>query len=129
MLVSVPVQAQTAIPSASGSLLQMLIGLVITLALLFGALLILKRLQGNRGNQPGAMRIISTTAVGPRERVVLIAVGKQALVVGVAPGRVNALHTLPLEDIPETPAPSRASIPGNDFARRLKQILERRGEK
>jgi len=107
----------------------MLIGLVITLALLFGALLVLKRLQGSRASHPGAMRIISTTAVGPRERVVLIAVGKQALVVGVAPGRVNALHTLPLEDLPETPPPSRPSIPGNDFACRLKQILERRGEK
>lgn len=128
-LLSAPASAQTSMPSATGSLLQMLFGLGITLALLFGALMLLKRLQGARASQPGALRVISATSVGPRERVVLVAVGKQVLVVGVAPGRVNALHTLSIDDLPTPPESGPLPIPGGDFARRLKQVVERYREK
>lgn len=121
--------AQTSPPSTAGSLLQMLLGLGVTIALLVGALTLLKRLQGSRASQAGALRVISATSVGPRERVVLVAVGKQVLVVGVAPGRVNALHTLSIDDLPVSPEPVQAPLPGGDFARRLRQVVERYREK
>ncbi len=129
ILLPAPALAQTSMPSAAGSLLQMLFGLGITLAVLFAALTLLKRLQGARAKQPGALRVISATSVGPRERVVLVAVGKQVLVVGVAPGRVSALHTLSIDDLPIPPDTPSMPMPGGDFARRLKQVVERYREK
>lgn len=122
--------AAESLPSATGSLIQMLLGLGLTLALLIGGLKLLKRLQGTHASQPGALRVISAASVGPRERVVLVAVGKQVLVLGVAPGRVAALHTLPAEELPaaEEPAPLVPPM-ASDFAARLKQMLEHRREK
>lgn len=126
-LLPAPALAAEALPSPAGSLLQMLLGLGATLALLVGGLYLLKRLQGTRASQPGALRVIGATAVGPREKVVLVAVGKQVLVLGVAPGRISALHTLDADEVPSAPTP--VSMPGaGEFASRLKQMLERRRE-
>lgn len=127
LLFSCPAWAAEALPSAAGSLLQMLLGLGVTLALLIGGLFLLKRLQGNRAGQPGALRILGATAVGTREKVVLLAVGKQVLVLGVAPGQITALHSLPADELPNAPAPAPLPSAG-EFAQRLKHLLERRRE-
>lgn len=115
--------------SPAGSLTQMLLGLGVTLVLLVAGLWFLKRLQGARGGAPGALRILGATAVGTREKIVLLGVGNKVLVLGVTPGRINTLHTL---DESELPAPQAAPQPvqaAGEFANRLKQFLERRGEK
>jgi len=127
LLIPTPALAAEAMPSATGSLLQMLLGLGVTLAFLFGALVLLKRLQGTRANQPGLLRILGATSVGPREKIVLLAVGKQVLVLGVTPSTINALHTMPADELPETP-PVTPLPSASDFANRLKQMLERRRE-
>ncbi len=122
-----PAFAQAAAPApgeVGTSLLQVLLGLAVVIALLLGGLWLLKRLSAPRGAAAGMLRIIAGTAVGPRERVVLVEVGDTWLVVGVAPGQVRALHQLPRQEIPPDPA---APYPaGKDFASRLKQVLERR---
>mgnify|MGYP000383068744 CR=1 FL=1 len=41
-----------------------------------------------------SMRVVSAISVGTRERVVLVQVGEQQLVLGVAPGRVNLLQQI-----------------------------------
>ena len=64
--------------------------------------------------------------VGPRERVVLVEVADRILVLGVAPGRVNTLHTLDAGDIPRDPDGGRPLSGGKDFQTWLKQTLERR---
>ena len=38
------------------------------------------------------MRVVSALSVGMREKVVLVQVGEEQLLLGVAPGRVNVLH-------------------------------------
>ncbi|HEY5366391.1 MAG TPA: flagellar biosynthetic protein FliO, partial [Casimicrobiaceae bacterium] len=47
-----------------------------------------------------AIRIIATQALGQRERVVLVEIADQWLVLGVAPGQVSALSTLPKGTLP-----------------------------
>ncbi|MDQ7989442.1 MAG: flagellar biosynthetic protein FliO [Candidatus Dactylopiibacterium sp.] len=118
--------SEAAVPAPAGSVAQMLLGLVATLALLAGALYLLKRLQGTRAATPGAMRVLGATALGTREKVVLLGVGGKVLVLGVTPGRINTLHTLDAADLPESPAPVP---PAAEFASRLRQFMERRGEK
>ena len=54
------------------------------------------RRHPQRGGRPGAgaINIIADVALGQKERAVLIQVGAQQLLIGVAPGQVNTLHVL-----------------------------------
>lgn len=114
--------AETAAPPNLGSsVFSMLFGLAVVLALLFTSLWLLKRLSAPRGQAAGLMRIVAGTAVGTRERVVVLEVGSTWLVLGVAPGRITALAEMPREDLPAEPESGGAK----DFAGRLKQIVDR----
>ncbi|NSL56750.1 flagellar biosynthetic protein FliO [Uliginosibacterium aquaticum] len=126
LLLPSPAFAADALPTPATSLLQMLLGLGATLLVLLGALIMLKRLQGRRPGQGSLMHIRSAISVGTREKVVLLEVGKQVLVLGVTPGRINALHSLDASDLP--PATTPGPLPGSEFAGRLRQMLERRHE-
>ena len=101
----------------TGSVLQMFGGLAVVLALLIGGLYLLKKIQTRQG-AAGLLRVIGATAVGARERVVLVEIAGTWLVVGVAPGHVNLLHSLPKQTVPEN-----ADSTTPDFAMRLRQLL------
>jgi len=90
-------------------LLQTTIGLAIVLALIFGLAWLLRRVGPTGRGSGGVLRVVASHAVGQRERVVILEVGEQWLVLGVAPGRVNALQTLPRGAVPES-APAAASF-------------------
>ena len=108
--------------STAGSLLQVFIGLVAVLLLIAGAAWLAKRLGVTQVGGSSLLRIVSSTSVGTRERVVVVEVGESWLVVGVAPGSVNALMTLPKGEIP-TQATSALS---GSFASKLQQLIEKR---
>ena len=117
------VQAQTAtLPDAGASLLQVIIGLGAVLAALVGGLWLLKRISNAHGATAGGLRVIAGASVGPRERVVLVEIEDTWLVVGVAPGQVNALHQMPKGKLAAAPTVQA----GTDFGARLKQIMERK---
>lgn len=99
-------------PSFAGGLTQTLAGLAIVLGLIFGAAWVLRRLNVGASPAGSAIRIIASQALGQRERVVLVEVAEQWLVVGVAPGSVSALATLPKGTLatPPAPAPAFASL-------------------
>jgi flagellar protein FliO/FliZ len=80
--------------------------------------------QTGSGGPGSALRVISATAVGQRERVVLVEVGATWLVVGVAPGQVSSLHSMPRPDI--VPGSSDTRTPDNKFSAWLKQTMDRR---
>ena len=108
--------------SAAGSLLQVFIGLVAVLLLIVAAAWVAKRLGVNQVGASSLLRVISSTSVGTRERVVVVEVGESWLVVGVAPGSVNALMTLPKSDIAST----ASSTLSTGFAARLQHMIEKR---
>lgn len=115
--------AQTsAAPSMSSSLFQMFLGLAGVLALLIGSLWLLKKLTTQRGAGAGLMRVVAATAVGGRERVVIVEVGSTWLVLGVAPGRVAALAEIPRQTIPEPPA-GTGTVAVTDW---LHQLIQKR---
>lgn len=103
---------------------QMALGLVVVIGLLFLTLWLLKRVAAPRGAAAG-LKILGAAPVGPREKVVLVEVGKTVLVLGVAPGRVATLHQMEASDLPpSTPAADPASV--GPFQAQLRQLLERR---
>ena len=111
--------------STAGSLLQVFIGLVAVLLLIAATAWVAKRFGVTRSGPSGLLQVVGSASVGARERVVVVEVGDSWLVVGVAPGSVNALMTLPKG---EAPSPA-ASVIGAPFAARLQQLIEKRREK
>ncbi|MEO6928750.1 MAG: flagellar biosynthetic protein FliO [Casimicrobiaceae bacterium] len=100
-------------PSFTGGLLQTLVGLGIVLALIWGAAWVMRRLNVGTQAAGSAIRVLASQALGQRERIVLVEVADQWLVLGVAPGHVSALSTLPKGTLPPrsaTPAPFAALL-------------------
>ncbi|MDP2752276.1 MAG: flagellar biosynthetic protein FliO [Rhodocyclaceae bacterium] len=98
---------------------QLGLSLFVVFALLLGSLWLLKRLGAPQGQTAGLMRIVTATAVGPRERVVILEVGSSWLVLGVAPGQVSTLAEIPRQDLPSAPPTA------TDFATRLTLLLRK----
>ena len=99
--------AATPAYSPAGNVLQVLAGLVAVLLVMWACVRVLKRYAAGRQAAGGALRVLGGVAVGQRERVVMVEVGDTWLVLGVAPGRVNALHVM--GKLPDTAAATPAS--------------------
>jgi flagellar protein FliO/FliZ len=111
---------------SAGSVLQMLLGLVMVLAMVVGAAWLLKRLTALRGTGTGPIQVIAGAAVGPRERIVLVEVGETWLLVGVAAGQVNTLHIMSRSDLIAAPDVRRPVPSAVAFASWLRRAGERR---
>ena len=116
-------------PSATGSLMQTTLALMFVLALLVGLAWFLKRFgPRNFGGGSNTVRLVGALSVGARERILVVEVGEQWIVVGASPGRMNALSTMPRQDIvPSAPAP--AGLQGASFAEWFKQTIDKRNGK
>ncbi|MDD2700494.1 MAG: flagellar biosynthetic protein FliO [Sideroxydans sp.] len=110
---------------SSGSVVQVIVSLFLVLAAVMAVAWFLKRLNHPHQSGLGALKVVSGIAVGQRERIVLVEVNDTWLVVGVAPGQVNALHTMAKGTIPETDS-STGTIPERSFQSWLKQHMEKR---
>ncbi len=79
--------------------------LVLVFGLLGGLLWGLKRLQLRiQPGQPGRrLQVLESTSVGPRQKLALVRVGTQELLVGVSPGHMTALGQWTVAE-GETPA-------------------------
>jgi flagellar protein FliO/FliZ len=110
-------------PVGAGSVLQVLLGLAVVLGMVFVAAWAIRRFNPGVAAGSSAVRIVAGTSVGNRERVLLLEINDTWLVVGVAPGRVSQIHSMPRPENFQA-----AQVPGapNGFAGWLKQTLERR---
>ncbi len=111
----------------AGYLAELVVGLGVVLAGIVALAWLLKRLNRLHGSAGGALKVVDGLALGTRERVVLIQVGEEQILVGVAPGRVEALHVLaqPVAQVQQR-APTAAADGG--FAERLARLLARDGK-
>jgi flagellar protein FliO/FliZ len=89
-----PSVTTSAAPSGIASLGQVTVALGLVLALIFVAAWLMRRLRGFGRTGTGALDIVADLPVGQKERAVLIRVGTQQVLIGVAPGRVTTLHVL-----------------------------------
>ena len=122
-----PKAADPIAPASAGSLAQVTLSLLLVLAAVFAAAWLVRRLRTFGKFGAGAIEVIADVAVGTKERAVLVQVGKQQLLLGVAPGRVNTLHVL-TEVVHVNPLPSPPpGTGGGDLSPRqdFKSILKR----
>ena len=116
-------------------LLRMSGGLLLVVALVFVAAWGVRRFARLPTTANRSLQLLGGIAVGQRERVVLIKAGGEHLLLGVAPGRVQMLHTLTIDSrrASETVRADPATIeaePGDEqpsFQLRLRDLLKRGG--
>ena len=103
----------------------------IVLALLIGVLYVLKRMQGGNllGMQNRKIKVLEMVSVAPRQKVVLLRVKDQDVLIGVSPQQINAIATFPLsadelnQDTTSTTASSEDNNSLAPMARRLSALL------
>lgn len=110
---------------SSGSILQVIFSLLLVLAAVLLVAWILKRINLPQHGAASLIKVISGAAVGQRERVVLLEINDTWLVVGVAPGQVRTLHTMPKGTLPAPQPGAPFSVDGK-FQGWLKQMMEKR---
>ena len=105
-------------PGLGGAVL----ALLAVLALIVGLAWLLKRLpaSGLRGSEQ--LRVVTSLAVGQRERVVVVQAGGQQLLLGVTASSIQTLHVLP-EPLDTAPAATAAHLP--PFAQLLARKLRK----
>ena len=81
----------------------------------------LRRLSGGRGFSQGTMKLIDALPVGTRERIVVVEVGDQWLVLGITASQITPLHTLPRQSLPPEA--------GQSFQARLRQFMEKKHDR
>lgn len=78
-------------------------GLLVVVAFIIATAAGLKRLKSMQAVAGSHMQIIDGVSVSTRDRIVLLQVGDERVLVGVSPGRLQALHVF-AQDSTETPA-------------------------
>ena len=123
---------QVAMPASNGpgaaGLLQTIFALLLVLGLLIGLAWLLKRYGPKPGGGMANLRVVGALNLGGRERIMVVEVGDQWIVVGAAPGRVNALHTMPRQDLDlgSGTSAARGGMPATRFADWLKNTMDKR---
>jgi len=87
-------------PTSAGSILNMVFGLFIVLLVIYGLSILIKKMGGIPGRTNNLIHVVSGINLSHRDKIVLVQVGKEQLLLGLSPGRINLLHTLdePLDE-------------------------------
>ena len=121
--------ATTAAPAATapmvnsgvaGQLTQLVFGLLLVLGLIFFLAWLLRRVQqAGPAGKGQVIELIGSRALGPRDRLMLVQVGNEQILLGLSPGTITALHVL--KEPVEVPTASEKATP--EFAQHLLKIL------
>jgi len=106
----------------SSQLLQLVFGLLLVIGLIFLLAWVVRRVQQSlpvKGSQQ-AISLLASQALGPRDRLLLVQVGKEQILLGLTPGTIVPLHVLQ-----EPVEVSAANNPlSSAFAQRLAKALK-----
>ena len=125
LLLALPAVAAEPAASMSSSgmgtqMTKLLFGLLLVVGLIFVLAWLLRRVQQINPRSNQAIKLISSHALGPRDRLVLVQVGREQVLLGLSAGRITPLHVL------EEPVHLPDAEPANpEFAQRLMELLGR----
>jgi len=122
VLAAEPAATTTATASGSGmagQLAQLVLGLLLVLGLIFFLAWLLRRVQqAGPAGKGQVIDIVGSRALGPRDRLVLVQVGNEQILLGLSPGTITALHVL--KEPVQIPSSEQATP---EFAQRLMELL------
>lgn len=115
-------QPPAPVVGTSGHLLNMTVGLLLIIALIFGLAWLLRRFgQGGLFKQQKSIKIVAAMALGTRERLVVVDVGGQQILLGVTAREINTLHVFDEPVIDAEPLPTTS-----EFSRKLMAVLHKK---
>ncbi|MBV8679036.1 MAG: flagellar biosynthetic protein FliO [Aquitalea sp.] len=112
-------------PTPFSSLLQVILGLAVVLGAIVGLAWLFRRMSGGMLGGSNRLRVVSGVLVGQREKVVIVELEGEWLVLGVTSHSVNLLTKM---DRPPD-AGSEIVQPGEPFARWLKAAMDKGRQK
>jgi len=112
------VAATPAVGSVSGQLTQLVLGLLLVIGLIFVLAWLMRRVQRIGPGNGQVIELVGSRALGPRDRLVLVQVGEEQILLGLTPGRITPLHVL---KTPVDAVKTEAATP--EFAQRLMELL------
>lgn len=74
--------------------IQVLLSLVLVVGIIILLSFLLKKINLQARTGSGAVRILTVVPIGAKDRLLLVAVGEEQLLLGSSPGSVQKLHTL-----------------------------------
>lgn len=110
-------------PVGVGEFVQMFFGLLVVIVVIVAMAWAIRRMGYVQTRISGALKVLGSISLGQRERVVLMQVGEQQLLVGVAPGQIRTLLVLE-ENISVESIPSAMAQGG--FAQKLQAMMKGR---
>lgn len=110
---------------AAGGIVQMLLGLMVVLAVLIGGALLVRRLGNFPTMTDSPLKVVTGLSLSPRDRLIVVQVGDKQLLLGLSPGRIQALHVL------ETPLDPSITPPSglNALTQRFSTLLQNQMKK
>ncbi|QAY92309.1 flagellar biosynthetic protein FliO [Pseudomonas sp. ACM7] len=104
----------------AGQLTQLVFGLLLVLGLIFFLAWLLRRVQqAGPAGKGQVIELIGSRALGPRDRLMLVQVGNEQILLGLSPGTITALHVL--KEPVQVPSGTEKSTP--EFAQRLMELM------
>nr|WP_202602916.1 flagellar biosynthetic protein FliO [Pseudomonas protegens] len=105
--------------SVSGQLTQLVLGLLLVIGVIFFLAWLLRRVQqAGPAGKGQVIELIGSRALGPRDRLVLVQVGNEQILLGLTPGTITPLHVL--KEPVQAPSAEQATP---EFAQRLMELL------
>ncbi|MDN7139126.1 flagellar biosynthetic protein FliO [Pseudomonas sp. JQ170] len=116
-----PAAASVAAGSGSvvGQLAQLVLGLLLVVGLILLLAWLLRRVQNAAPGSQQVIEVLGSRSLGPRDRLVLVQVGNEQILLGHTPGSIEALHVL--KEPVEVPSTARPATP--EFAQRLLELM------
>ncbi len=103
----------------AGQLTQLMLGLLLVIGLIFALAWVLRRVQQATPHGGQVIELLGSRALGPRDRLVLVQVGSEQILLGLSPGRIAPLHVM--QQPIEVPVKTRSASP--EFAQRLMELM------
>ncbi|MFB5153622.1 flagellar biosynthetic protein FliO [Burkholderia orbicola] len=108
------VMVGSAAPSLGiGAVLQTLVGLAVVIGLVFACAWLARRFGFQPARRGGPLKVVSSVGLGAKESATIVEIGDTWLVLGVAPGNVRLLHTLPAGSVAATATATAGSAPAD----------------
>jgi flagellar protein FliO/FliZ len=120
--------AETAAVSPTTGLLQIFLGLIAVLALMLVAAWFLKKIGPVTSGNKVAVKVVGGVNLGNRERIMVVEVANQWIVVGVTAHQISTLSTLQKQEQEQIITQEPVIGSENQFSTWLKRTLEKRNE-
>ncbi len=109
--------------NASAQLFNVFMGLMLILALIMALAWVARRINGGGLMRQGPMQVVAAMPLGTRERLMVVEVGGEQLLIGVTATQINCLHVFPQ---PVIATKERGGDRVSDFGGKLMQLLQQK---